>query len=50
ISRIAGWAAHFIEEQFGDAAPKTALYRPDSDYVGEYCGPDECVWVPLEER
>ena len=50
ISRIAGWAAHFIEEQFGGAAPKTALYRPDSDYVGEYCGPEECAWVPLDER
>jgi len=50
ISRIAGWTAHFIEEQFGGAAPKTALYRPDSDYVGEYCGPEECTWVPLDER
>ena len=50
ISRIAGWTAHFIEEQFGHAAPKTALYRPDSDYVGEYCGPEECVFVPLDER
>ncbi len=50
ISRIAGWAAHFIEEQFGGAADKPALYRPDSDYVGEYCGPEECTWVPLDER
>lgn len=50
ISRIAGWTAHFIEEQFGTAAPGTALYRPDSDYVGEYCGPEECIWVPLDER
>ena len=50
ISRIAGWTAHFIEEQFGHAAPKTALYRPDSDYVGEYCGPEECVFVPIDER
>ena len=50
IARIAGWSAHFIEEQFGGAAPKTALFRPDSDYVGEYCGPEECVWVPMEER
>lgn len=50
ISRIAGWTAHFIEEQFGGAAPKTALYRPDSDYVGDYCGPEECAWVPIEDR
>ena len=28
ISRVAGWAAHIIEEKFAEAAPKTALYRP----------------------
>ncbi len=50
ISRIAGWCAHVLEEQFAEAAPKTALYRPESDYVGDYCGPDECAFVPLEER
>ena len=50
IARIAGWAAHVIEEQFGGAAPKPVLYRPDSEYIGEYCGPDVCSFVPMEER
>jgi len=50
ISRIAGWTAHVIEEQFGGAEAKPALYRPESDYVGDYCGPDECTFVPMDER
>lgn len=50
ISRIAGWTAHVIEEQFAEAAPKPMLYRPESKYVGEYCGPDECSFVPIESR
>jgi citrate synthase len=50
VSRIAGWCAHVLEEQFAEAAPKPALYRPESDYIGEYCGPDECVFVPIDER
>jgi citrate synthase len=50
IARIAGWVAHVLEEQFAEAAPKAALYRPESKYVGEYCGPDECTFVPMEER
>lgn len=50
ISRVSGWAAHVIEEQFGGAAEKPALYRPESDYIGDYCGPDECVLEPIEER
>ncbi len=50
ISRIAGWTAHVIEEQFGGAAAKPTLYRPESDYVGDYCGPDECTFVPMNER
>jgi citrate synthase len=50
ISRIAGWAAHVIEEQFAGAAPKAALYRPSSKYVGEYCGPVECEFVPMNQR
>ncbi len=41
VSRIAGWCAHVLEEQFAEAAPKPALYRPESDYIGDYCGPDE---------
>lgn len=50
ISRIAGWTAHVLEEQFAGAAPKTALYRPGSDYIGDYCGPEECVFTPMDER
>ena len=50
ISRVAGWSAHILEEQFAGAAPKPALYRPESDYIGEYCGPDECAFIPIDER
>jgi citrate synthase len=50
IARIAGWAAHIIEEQFGGAASKPVLYRPESEYVGDYCGPEVCEFVPLEKR
>ncbi len=50
VSRVAGWCAHLIEEQFADAAPKPMLYRPESDYIGEYCGPDECTFTPREDR
>jgi citrate synthase len=50
IARVSGWAAHVLEEQFADAAPKPALYRPESDYVGDYCGPDECAFTPIDKR
>ncbi len=50
VSRVAGWTAHVIEEQYAGAAQKPALYRPESDYIGDYCGPDECSFVPLEDR
>lgn len=50
IARITGWAAHVIEEQFGGAASKPVLYRPDSQYIGDYCGPDQCTFVPMEAR
>ncbi|MDA3790989.1 MAG: citrate (Si)-synthase [Desulfobacula sp.] len=50
ISRIAGWAAHVLEEQFACAAPKTAIYRPESEYIGEYCGPAECTFTSMDER
>lgn len=50
ISRVSGWTAHVLEEQFADAAPKPMLYRPESEYVGDYCGPDECTFVPLDNR
>jgi citrate synthase len=50
IARISGWAAHVIEEQFAGADAKPVLYRPDSEYIGDYCGPDECAFVPMEDR
>ena len=50
VARVAGWTAHVIEEQFAGAAPKAVLYRPESKYVGDYCGPEECEFVPLAER
>jgi len=50
ISRVAGWAAHVIEEKFAEAAPKPALYRPRAVYVGRDCGPEGCVYRPIEER
>ncbi len=50
IARITGWTAHVIEEQFGGAASKPVLYRPDSQYIGDYCGPELCTFVPMEER
>jgi len=50
ISRVAGWAAHIIEEKFAEAAPKPALYRPQAVYVGKYCGPQGCEYKPLDLR
>ncbi len=50
VARIAGWAAHVVEERFGEAAEKPALYRPKSLYTGDYCGPDECAYVPVDDR
>ena len=50
VSRISGWAAHVIEEKFAEAQPKPELYRPDADYVGSYCGPQACPYIPIKER
>ncbi|AOY60289.1 MULTISPECIES: citrate/2-methylcitrate synthase [Desulfococcus] len=50
ISRVAGWAAHVLEEQFAGAAPKPMLYRPESEYIGDYCGPEACAWEPIDRR
>ena len=50
ISRVAGWTAHVIEEQFAGASDKPVLYRPSSDYIGDYCGPDECAFIPIDNR
>jgi citrate synthase len=50
ISRVAGWVAHVLEEQYAEAAPKPMLYRPESEYIGDYCGPETCSFVPIENR
>ncbi len=50
MGRVAGWTAHVIEEQFAEAAPKPMLYRPESEYVGHYCGPEVCSFVPIDRR
>jgi citrate synthase len=50
ISRVSGWAAHVIEERYAMAAPKPSLYRPGAAYVGDYCGPDECVYTDIDDR
>ena len=50
ISRISGWTAHVIEEYFAGAAPKPMLYRPESEYIGDYCGPDICEFEPIQKR
>ena len=50
ISRIAGWCSHIIEEKFGEAQEKPMLYRPQAEYVGNYCGLMGCEYSPLPER
>jgi len=50
VSRVSGWTAHVIEEQFAMAAPKPSLYRPGASYVGDYCGPDECSYTEIDNR
>ena len=50
LARISGWVAHVIEEQFAGAAEKPVLYRPESKYIGDYCGPDTCEFVDIEDR
>ncbi|MBI5251262.1 MAG: citrate (Si)-synthase [Desulfomonile tiedjei] len=50
ISRIAGWCSHVIEEKFAEAQEKPMLYRPQAEYVGQYCGLMGCVYEPAELR
>ncbi len=50
VSRIAGWCAHIIEEKFAEAQEKPMLYRPTSEYVGNYCGPLGCSYEPMGKR
>ncbi len=50
ISRISGWCAHIIEEKFAEAQDKPALYRPEAEYVGNYCGELGCTYEPMPGR
>lgn len=50
IARTSGWCAHIIEEKFAEAQEKPALYRPEAEYVGEYCGAMGCEYRPPEDR
>jgi citrate synthase len=50
IARVAGWASHIVEEKFAEAQPKPMLYRPKATYVGRYCGPLGCEYVPIQKR
>ncbi len=50
VARVAGWTAHIIEEKFGDAQGKPALYRPSSEYIGNYCGKTGCTYLPIGQR
>lgn len=50
MSRIAGWCAHIIEEKFAEAQEKPMLYRPSTEYVGNYCGLMGCSYEPIGKR
>ncbi|MFH0825833.1 MAG: citrate/2-methylcitrate synthase [Pseudomonadota bacterium] len=50
MSRIAGWCSHVIEEKFAEAQDKPMLYRPQAQYVGNYCGLMGCEYEPAAER
>ena len=50
LGRISGWSAHYLEERFGGAHAKPALYRPKAEYVGRYCGLEGCDWQAVDER
>jgi citrate synthase len=50
MSRIAGWCAHIIEEKFAEAQEKPMLYRPSTEYIGQYCGLMGCTYESIEKR
>jgi len=50
LALAAGWCAHIIEEKLAEAQAKPAIYWPQAEYVGNYCGPVGCVYQPIEER
>ncbi len=50
-SRVAGWAAHILEEKYPETPTvKPVIYRPSAEYVGRYCGPLGCEFKPLSQR
>ena len=50
VSRISGWCSHIIEEEFVEAQERPALYRPQAEYVGHYCGLMGCTYEPPQAR
>jgi citrate synthase len=50
MSRIAGWCSHVIEEKFAEAQEKPMLYRPQAEYVGQYCGLIGCEYEDVQRR
>ncbi len=50
IARVPGWTAHIIEEKFPEPPIKPELYRPTSEYQGNYCGLVGCKYIPLSKR
>jgi citrate synthase len=50
VARIAGWCAHIIEEEFAEAQEKPALYRPQAESVGQYCGLMGCAYEAPDAR
>jgi citrate synthase len=50
MSRVAGWCSHIVEEKFAEAQEKPALYRPQAEYVGNYCGLMGCQYELIEQR
>ena len=50
MSRSAGWAAHIVEEKYPKPPLKPIIYRPSSQYQGNYCGRPGCDFIPIEKR
>ncbi len=50
LSIVTGWCSHVIEEKFAEAQEKPVLYRPEADYVGDYCGAMGCEYKSVDQR